>query len=274
MRATLWVASRPVACSMRRIVSSVAGPGRPARHVGAHWCAACQRLATVARARPARPGRRPAADRVPARAGARADVSGEGLPHRGGVARRRSAPTTSPQRVEAGTLQKLTGIGKSTARCIAESLHGEEPALPAPAGRDRGRRRSTRPRRPCGRRCAATATRTRTGPTAARRSARWRETARALGHEYFVLTDHSPRLTVANGLTAERLERQLDVVAELNDEFAAQAAAGTARRSASSPASRSTSSTTARWTRSRRCWPASTSSSPASTRSCGCRPRR
>jgi putative hydrolase len=45
------------------------------------------------------------------------------------------------------------------------------------------------------------------------------ETAIALGHEYLALTDHSPRLTVANGLSAERLERQLDVVAELNAEL-------------------------------------------------------
>ena len=37
-------------------------------------------------------------------------------------------------------------------------------------------------------------------------------TAVELGHEYLVLTDHSPRLTVANGLSVERLERQLDVV--------------------------------------------------------------
>jgi putative hydrolase len=44
--------------------------------------------------------------------------------------------------------------------------------------------------------------------------------ARDLGHEYLVLTDHSPRLKVANGLSAERLERQLDVVAEVNDELA------------------------------------------------------
>jgi putative hydrolase len=35
-----------------------------------------------------------------------------------------------------------------------------------------------------------------------------------------VLTDHSPRLTVANGLSAERLRRQLEVVAELNVELA------------------------------------------------------
>ena len=46
------------------------------------------------------------------------------------------------------------------------------------------------------------------------------EAAIAIGHEYMALTDHSPRLTVANGLTAERLEKQLDVVAELNEELA------------------------------------------------------
>ena len=34
-------------------------------------------------------------------------------------------------------------------------------------------------------------------------------TARALGHEYCVITDHSPRLTVAHGLTAERLQEQM-----------------------------------------------------------------
>ena len=39
---------------------------------------------------------------------------------------------------------------------------------------------------------------------------------RELGHDYMVLTDHSPRLTVANGLTRDRLLRQLDVVAEVN----------------------------------------------------------
>jgi putative hydrolase len=46
------------------------------------------------------------------------------------------------------------------------------------------------------------------------------EAAVALGHEYMALTDHSPRLTVANGLTPERLEQQLDVVAALNEELA------------------------------------------------------
>jgi putative hydrolase len=44
--------------------------------------------------------------------------------------------------------------------------------------------------------------------------------AAALGHAYLVLTDHSPRLTVAHGLDAERLRRQLDLVAALNEELA------------------------------------------------------
>jgi putative hydrolase len=44
--------------------------------------------------------------------------------------------------------------------------------------------------------------------------------ARNLGHRYWALTDHSPRLTVANGLSAERLVRQLEVVAALNEEMA------------------------------------------------------
>jgi putative hydrolase len=45
------------------------------------------------------------------------------------------------------------------------------------------------------------------------------EKARALGHDYIALTDHSPRLKIAHGLTHDRLREQLDVVAELNDEL-------------------------------------------------------
>ena len=41
-------------------------------------------------------------------------------------------------------------------------------------------------------------------------------TGAEIGHEYMVLTDHSPRLSVANGLTAERLAKQLQVVAAVN----------------------------------------------------------
>ena len=42
----------------------------------------------------------------------------------------------------------------------------------------------------------------------------------AIGHEYMVLTDHSPRLTVAHGLSVERLREQLDVVRDLNEGLA------------------------------------------------------
>src|SRR6202046_2527840 len=40
--------------------------------------------------------------------------------------------------------------------------------------------------------------------------------ARDLGHEWLALTDHSPRLTVARGLSAERLRAQLELIGELN----------------------------------------------------------
>jgi len=46
------------------------------------------------------------------------------------------------------------------------------------------------------------------------------QTCAALGHEWTVLTDHSPRLTVARGLTRERLEAQLDLVARINADLA------------------------------------------------------
>jgi putative hydrolase len=41
--------------------------------------------------------------------------------------------------------------------------------------------------------------------------------AKELGHEYCALTDHSPRLKVASGLSAERLRKQLAVIDELRD---------------------------------------------------------
>ena len=45
-------------------------------------------------------------------------------------------------------------------------------------------------------------------------------TARDLGHDYLVLTDHSGRLTVAHGLNRERLLVQLDEVAAVNEDLA------------------------------------------------------
>ncbi len=46
------------------------------------------------------------------------------------------------------------------------------------------------------------------------------EAARELGHEWIALTDHSPRLTVAGGLSAERLRAQIKLVGQLNEELA------------------------------------------------------
>jgi putative hydrolase len=45
-------------------------------------------------------------------------------------------------------------------------------------------------------------------------------TALELGHDYLVLTDHSPRLTVANGLSPARLTKQLGVVEAVNEHLA------------------------------------------------------
>lgn len=44
--------------------------------------------------------------------------------------------------------------------------------------------------------------------------------ARDLGHEYCALTDHSPRLKIANGLSPERLREQLDVIEEIRETVA------------------------------------------------------
>ncbi|MGH3903699.1 MAG: PHP domain-containing protein [Pseudonocardiaceae bacterium] len=138
------------------------------------------------------------------------------------------------ERARAGNLTALVGVGEVTARCVTESLAGEEP--------DYLRRLSATADTPVTRAGLTLAGSTSAGSTpagAALRSALrgdchthsdWSDggspieemaaTARDLGHDYLVLTDHSPRLTVANGLSAERLRRQLDVVAALNTELA------------------------------------------------------
>jgi putative hydrolase len=128
-------------------------------------------------------------------------------------------------RVEAGTLQELTGIGDVTARCIAESLAGEVPVYlrRLEATEATPLDQATEALRSALRGDCHTHSDWSDGGSPIREMA---ETARRLGHDYVVLTDHSPRLKVANGLSAERLERQLDVVASINERFAADAAAG------------------------------------------------
>jgi putative hydrolase len=129
------------------------------------------------------------------------------------------------ERAAAGTLQELSGVGKVTALCITESLHGEVPVYlrRLEATEDVPLDEATAALRAALRGDCHTHSDWSDGGSPIREMA---DTARALGHEYLVLTDHSPRLTVANGLSAERLEKQLEVVAELNDDYAAQAASG------------------------------------------------
>jgi putative hydrolase len=122
------------------------------------------------------------------------------------------------QRARAGTLTALAGVGEVTARCVTESLAGEQPAY---LSRLEAAGETLRPEvavlRSALRGDCHTHSDWSDGGSPIREMA---ETARALGHEYLVLTDHSPRLTVANGLSAERLRHQLDVVAALNEDLA------------------------------------------------------
>ena len=131
------------------------------------------------------------------------------------------------ERAAAGTLSKLKGIGEVTARTITESLNGEEPVYLRRqlATEDKPIDEATGLIRAALLGDCHTHSEWSDGGSPIREMA---VTGRALGHRYMVLTDHSPRLTVANGLSAERLEQQLDVVAALNDEFAAEAARGEA----------------------------------------------
>jgi len=129
------------------------------------------------------------------------------------------APDELDERTRAATLDKLSGIGTVTARCITESLAGEVPVylrrLEATA--DVELDAATEAVRRALRGDCHTHSDWSDGGSPIREMA---EAARGLGHDYLVLTDHSPRLTVANGLSAERLEKQLDVVAELNQDLA------------------------------------------------------
>jgi putative hydrolase len=130
-------------------------------------------------------------------------------------------PDELASRAEAGTLQDLQGIGKSTAGVIAEALGGDLPAYleslqdkaaePLVEG---GEQLRSALRGDC------------------HTHSDWSDggspidemvlTAVELGHDYLVLTDHSPRLTVANGLSAERLARQLGVIDKVNASLGGQ----------------------------------------------------
>jgi len=124
------------------------------------------------------------------------------------------------QRAADGTLTQLAGVGASTAAVIAEALAGAVPRRLDAAEREHGAPLTS-------------------GGAQLRSLLKgdlhshsdWSDggspieemafTAMELGHEYLVLTDHSPRLKVAHGLSAERLRKQLTVVEAINEHLGA-----------------------------------------------------
>ncbi|WP_307833413.1 PHP domain-containing protein [Pimelobacter simplex] len=120
-------------------------------------------------------------------------------------------------RAAAGTLTELPGVGASTARVIAQAAAGRRPDKLAEVEEQYGA--------PLTADGAGTGLRSRLRGDLHSHSD-WSDggspieemamTAMELGHDYLVLTDHSPRLKVARGLSAERLARQLAVVEAVN----------------------------------------------------------
>ena len=124
-------------------------------------------------------------------------------------------------RAAAGTLRELPGVGPAIAAVLEEAVGGERPAYlqrledkttePTVEVPDGGRLRAAL-RGDCHVHSDWS-----DGGSPIREMA---EAARDIGHEYMVLTDHSPRLTVAHGLSTERLRLQLREVEKLNAELA------------------------------------------------------
>jgi putative hydrolase len=119
-------------------------------------------------------------------------------------------------RIQAGTLQALKGIGDTTAQVVTEAARGAVPVYLARLVADQPPSVSDGLRTALRGDCH-THSDWSDGGSPPREMA---ETARDLGHDWIALTDHSPRLTVANGLSAARLEAQLRLVDELNSELA------------------------------------------------------
>jgi putative hydrolase len=136
-------------------------------------------------------------------------------------------PGEAEQRAAAGRLRELPGIGETTEKVIREALAGGTPSYlqhleeeaqksvegdgqPVLQGKAAELRQALKGD------CHTHSTWS-DGGSPIDEMAR---AARDLGHEYMVLTDHSPRLTVAKGLSAERLREQIGVVRALNEEMA------------------------------------------------------
>ncbi|MDN3354949.1 PHP domain-containing protein [Actinomadura sp. DC4] len=122
-------------------------------------------------------------------------------------------------RARDGTLEALPGVGKVTALAIKEALDGETPVylrrLEATEGQPLDEAAETL--REALRGDLHTHSDWSDGGAPIEEMA---ATAIGLGHDYIALTDHSPRLKVAGGLSAERLRSQLELVAGFNQALA------------------------------------------------------
>ena len=123
-------------------------------------------------------------------------------------------------RTEQGRLRELPGIGDTTARVITETASGATASYLERLEQDAAHHDGAGPGddvQALLRGDLHLHSDWSDGGAPIERMAR---TAAGLGHEYLALTDHSPRLSIAHGLTAARLREQLEVVARLNDELA------------------------------------------------------
>jgi len=125
-------------------------------------------------------------------------------------------PGDLDRRLRSGTLRALPGIGEATAQVITEAAAGQTPGYlarlldDAPADERTGLRAALRGD------CHTHSDWSDGGSPPDEMA----QAARDLGHEWVALTDHSPRLTVANGLSAERLEAQIELIGRLNADLA------------------------------------------------------
>jgi len=117
------------------------------------------------------------------------------------------------ERADAASLRRRKGIGDSSFAVIQEALAGQVPAYLAElreryAPAQSALRSALRGDLHCHSDWSD-------GTTSIAQMA---AAARGLGHEYLALTDHSPRLRVAGGLSPERLRAQLEEVPAYSDD--------------------------------------------------------
>ena len=120
------------------------------------------------------------------------------------------------RRLAEGSITELDGIGPSTGAVITEAFRDPGPkgylaklAASTALAAGEGAELRTRLRGDCHLHSTWS-----DGGASIEEMAR---TAIDLGHEYIVLTDHSPRLTIAHGLSQERLDEQRVEVERLNE---------------------------------------------------------